>query len=48
MRSSTSDGTARRWSAPTLFARSGRLDALGFTPEEMIARLDSRFRGQTN
>jgi len=31
-----------------LFARSGRLDALGFTPEEMIARLDSRFRGQTN
>ncbi len=28
-----------------MFSRSGRLDALGFTPEEMIARLDSRFRG---
>jgi len=28
-----------------LFSRSGRLDALGFTPEEMIARLDGRFRG---
>jgi AcrR family transcriptional regulator len=28
-----------------LFARSGRLGALGFTPDEMIARLDSRFRG---
>ncbi len=27
-----------------LFSRSGRLDALGFTPEEMIARLDGRFR----
>jgi AcrR family transcriptional regulator len=26
-----------------LLARSGRLAALGFTPEEMIARLDSRF-----
>lgn len=28
-----------------MFSRSGRLDALGFTPDEMIARLDSRFRG---
>jgi AcrR family transcriptional regulator len=28
-----------------LLARSGRLKALGFTPEEMIARLDGRFRG---
>ena len=28
-----------------LLARSGRLQALGFAPEEMIARLDSRFRG---
>lgn len=28
-----------------LMARSGRLKALGFTPEEMIARLDGRFRG---
>jgi AcrR family transcriptional regulator len=27
-----------------LFARSGRLGALGFTPDEMIARLDGRFR----
>lgn len=27
-----------------LLARSGRLQALGFQPEEMIARLDSRFR----
>jgi AcrR family transcriptional regulator len=27
-----------------LLARSGRLDALGFTPAEMIARLDGRFR----
>lgn len=27
-----------------LFSRSGRLGALGFTPEEMIARLDGRFR----
>ena len=27
-----------------LFARSGRLDALGFTPAEMIARLEGRFR----
>ncbi|HWU54493.1 MAG TPA: TetR family transcriptional regulator [Rhizomicrobium sp.] len=27
-----------------LLARSGRLEALGFTPQEMIARLDSRFR----
>ena len=27
-----------------LFSRSGRLTALGFTPEEMIARLDGRFR----
>jgi AcrR family transcriptional regulator len=27
-----------------LMARSGRLGALGFTPEEMIARLDGRFR----
>ncbi|HTC82737.1 MAG TPA: helix-turn-helix domain-containing protein, partial [Rhizomicrobium sp.] len=27
-----------------LLARSGRLEALGFTPEEMIARLDGRFR----
>jgi len=27
-----------------LFSRSGRLDALGFTPEEMIARLDGRYR----
>jgi len=27
-----------------LLARSGRLGALGFTPEEMIARLDGRFR----
>ena len=27
-----------------LFSRSGRLDALGFSPEEMIARLDGRFR----
>lgn len=26
-----------------LLARSGRLGALGFTPEEMIARLDNRF-----
>ena len=26
-----------------LLARSGRLKALGFTPEEMIARLDNRF-----
>jgi AcrR family transcriptional regulator len=29
-----------------LLARSGRLDALGFTPAEMIARLDGRFRVQ--
>jgi len=28
-----------------LLARSGRLKTLGFTPEEMIARLESRFRG---
>jgi AcrR family transcriptional regulator len=27
-----------------LLARSGRLEALGFSPAEMIARLDSRFR----
>jgi hypothetical protein len=27
-----------------LLARSRRLEALGFTPEEMIARLESRFR----
>jgi len=27
-----------------LLARSGRLGALGFTPEEMITRLDGRFR----
>lgn len=27
-----------------LLARSGRLEALGFSPEEMIARLDTRFR----
>jgi len=27
-----------------LLSRSGRLHALGFTPEEMIARLDGRFR----
>jgi AcrR family transcriptional regulator len=27
-----------------LLSRSGRLKALGFTPEEMIARLDGRFR----
>ncbi|MEY4706988.1 MAG: hypothetical protein RJB58_711 [Pseudomonadota bacterium] len=27
-----------------LFSRSGRLDALGFSPEEMITRLDDRFR----
>ncbi len=27
-----------------LLARSGRLEALGFTPSEMIARLDGRFR----
>ena len=27
-----------------LLARSGRLEALGFTPREMIARLDGRFR----
>jgi AcrR family transcriptional regulator len=28
-----------------LLARSGRLQALGFAPDEMIARLDGRFRG---
>ena len=28
-----------------LLARSGRLDALGFTADEMIARLDARFGG---
>ena len=28
-----------------LLARSGRLKTLGFTPEEMISRLESRFRG---
>jgi AcrR family transcriptional regulator len=27
-----------------LLARSGRLEALGFSPQEMIARLDGRFR----
>ena len=27
-----------------LLARSGRLSALGFTPEEIIARLDTRFK----
>src|SRR3569623_1086837 len=27
-----------------LLARSGRLEALGFTPQEMIGRLDGRFR----
>ena len=27
-----------------LLARSGRLEALGFTPDEMIGRLDGRFR----
>lgn len=27
-----------------LFSRSGRMDALGFSPEEMVARLDTRFR----
>ena len=27
-----------------LLARSGRLEALGFKPEEILARLDSRFR----
>jgi AcrR family transcriptional regulator len=27
-----------------LLARSGRLEALGFSPDEMIARLDARFR----
>ena len=26
-----------------LLARSGRLAALGFTPEEILARLDGRF-----
>jgi len=26
-----------------LFSRSGRLSALGFTPEEILARLDTRF-----
>jgi AcrR family transcriptional regulator len=28
-----------------LLARSGRLSALGFAPEEILARLDTRFRG---
>ena len=28
-----------------LLARSGRLAALGFAPEEILARLDTRFRG---
>jgi AcrR family transcriptional regulator len=28
-----------------LLARSGRLEALGFAPDEMIARLDARFGG---
>ena len=28
-----------------LLSRSGRLGALGFQPEEILARLDSRFRG---
>ncbi len=28
-----------------LLARSGRLEALGFSPDEMIARLDARFGG---
>jgi hypothetical protein len=27
-----------------LLARSGRLEALGFSADEMIARLDARFR----
>ncbi len=27
-----------------LFSRSGRLSALGFQPEEILARLDSRFK----
>ena len=27
-----------------LLARSGRLSALGFTPDEIIARLDTRFK----
>jgi hypothetical protein len=27
-----------------LLARSGRLSALGFAPEEILARLDTRFR----
>ena len=27
----------------TLLARSGRLSALGFTPEEILARLDVHF-----
>jgi hypothetical protein len=27
-----------------LLARSGRLNALGFTPEEMVLRLESRFK----
>ena len=26
-----------------MFSRSGRLSALGFTPEEILGRLDSRF-----
>ena len=28
-----------------MFSRSGRLSALGFKPEEILARLDSRFAG---
>lgn len=28
-----------------LLARSGRLDALGFSPEEILARLDAKFSG---
>jgi hypothetical protein len=27
-----------------LLARSGRLSALGFSPEEIMARLDTRFK----
>jgi AcrR family transcriptional regulator len=30
-------------SGMAMFARSGRLSALGFTPEEILSRLDSRF-----
>ena len=40
----TAETVAAALTGLALLARSGRLDALGFTPAELIARLDGRFR----